>query len=104
MFFSRDTRQCFRYLAFLGCHNHFVFAGDSSIWLLYVAFLHHLKGSESPWEIDPKDIKLSHLTKEDKHFEDNILGLTVDFVPLQVLNKDVTAQLKMWIVSVSYIC
>jgi len=36
-----DTRHCFRYLAFWGRYNHFVFVGDDRIRQLYYSFISH---------------------------------------------------------------
>lgn len=38
-----DTRRCFRYLAFWGNHNHFVFIGDTRLRDLYQGFVNYLR-------------------------------------------------------------
>ncbi|GAB0100574.1 CAS1 domain-containing protein 1 [Sergentomyia squamirostris] len=43
---QQDTRRCFRYLAFWGNENHFVFIGDTRLRMLYEAFIDHLQPSD----------------------------------------------------------
>lgn len=42
-----DTRRCFRYLAFWGNKNQFVFIGDSRVRMLYKTFINHLDPNDS---------------------------------------------------------
>lgn len=52
IYFFSDTKRCFRYLAFWGNHNHFVFIGDIRIRALYLSFLKHLQVYSDANDID----------------------------------------------------
>lgn len=70
----RDCSRCLKYLAFRGCHNQFLFIGDSKILDLYNAFIH---------TIEPKaqlvsSSKFSHLNNYT--FHDSRLKLEVNFI------------------------
>lgn len=41
-----DTRRCFRYLAFWGNQNHFVFVGDTRLKDLYQSFVNYVKPTD----------------------------------------------------------
>lgn len=54
-----DTRRCFRYLAFWGNQNHFVFIGDTRLRDLYQGFVNYLRpqDEEEDGEVDGQDGK-----------------------------------------------
>ncbi|XP_059469024.1 N-acetylneuraminate 9-O-acetyltransferase [Neocloeon triangulifer] len=89
-----DTRRCFRYLAFLGRHNHFVFVGDSRIRQLYEAFLKQLDSKTSSsllYEAKPE----SH-AHTDLSFGDAQLRLKVQFIWSPVVNKHMSESFNDW--------
>ncbi|XP_046397120.1 N-acetylneuraminate 9-O-acetyltransferase [Ischnura elegans] len=111
-----DTRQCLRYLAFWGTHNHFVFIGDSRIRQLYLAFLSHLDPSHgnvariphlasSPvLPLSSSSSKAEYLSTQlqnaqvhtDLTFQDSKLRLRVDFVWSPLVSKHMIEAFQHW--------
>lgn len=81
-----DTRRCFRYLAFWGHHNHFVFIGDTRLRDLYQALVDYLRptdeeggSSEQKWA--SKNLNLSEdVTATDLEYVDYKLRLRVNYI------------------------
>ncbi|XP_071635989.1 N-acetylneuraminate (7)9-O-acetyltransferase isoform X3 [Temnothorax longispinosus] len=85
-----DSRRCMRYLAFMGHHNHFVFAGDARIRQLYKSFV-------SQFMIDGKASDLTELPENsDLGFNDGQLKLNVQFLWRPRLDNSMIADLRGW--------
>ncbi|XP_071557163.1 N-acetylneuraminate (7)9-O-acetyltransferase isoform X2 [Temnothorax nylanderi] len=85
-----DSRRCMRYLAFMGHHNHFVFAGDARIRQLYKSFV-------SQFMIDGKASDLTELPENsDLGFNDGQLKLNVQFLWRPQLDNSMIADLRGW--------
>lgn len=87
--YFRDTRRCFRYLAFLGSHNHFVFIGDSRIRQLYESFLSQLEVRGHMTQ--PKDHPHTDLS-----FGDAQLRLRVQFIWSPVVSRHMVDKFNEW--------
>lgn len=74
-YFNRDTRRCFRYLAFWGTKNYVVFIGDTRIRLLYQSFLQHLEP-----HVEDNASRLSGDQQSSSEFVDYKLRLRVNYI------------------------
>lgn len=78
-----DTRRCFRYLAFWGNQNRFVFIGDTRLRDLYLGFVNYLKPKDE--EEDEEEQKLpengtSEDLNADLEYLDYKLRLRVNYI------------------------
>lgn len=76
-----DTRRCFRYLAFWGNHNHFVFIGDTRLRDLYQTFVDYVR----PKDEDQEEQQQAHQENGtrlnvDLEYKDYKLRLRVNYV------------------------
>ena len=90
--FSRDSRRCLRYLAFMGHRNHFVFTGDARIRQLYKSFV-------SQFIVDGRASDLIELPENsDLSFNDAQLRLKVQFLWRPQVNPAMVADFRKWMV------
>lgn len=87
----RDTRRCFRYLAFWGIQNYVVFIGDTRIRLLYKSFLQHL---EPQVEDNASSLPGDQLTNLE--FFDYKLRLRVNYIYVNEVTKTMVNQFVKW--------
>lgn len=90
-FFFSDTRRCFRYLAFWGKQNHFVFIGDTRLQMIYDAFVNHLQSSIIDEKLEQKNNEKSNL-----EFIDYKLKLRVEYIYADDVDK-VVGEFSKWI-------
>lgn len=79
-----DTRRCFRYLAFWGNQNHFVFIGDARLRDVYQGFVDYLKRPDGKEEGDEERKPAENGTSEDLNTDleylDYKLRLRVNYI------------------------
>nr|XP_018910627.1 PREDICTED: CAS1 domain-containing protein 1 [Bemisia tabaci] len=86
-----DTNRCFKYLAFWGRMNHFVFMGDSRLRGLYQEFVKQFQPSiPGTSDISEKPIH------SDLNFADASLKLVVEFIWSPFVSKRMTQHLMRW--------
>lgn len=91
IFFFSDTRRCFRYLAFWGKQNHFVFIGDTRLQMIYEAFVSHLQSASVDVKTEQKLDEKSNL-----EFVDYKLKLRVEYIYADDVDK-VVGEFSKWI-------
>ncbi|XP_077291405.1 N-acetylneuraminate (7)9-O-acetyltransferase isoform X2 [Arctopsyche grandis] len=90
-----DTRHCFRYLAFWGRFNHFVFIGDSRVRQLYYSFINHVKVKG---EIDVTDTTLQKPNNQsDLSYVDSAkLRLSAEFIWSPYISTKMVNEFNKW--------
>ncbi|XP_055617219.1 N-acetylneuraminate 9-O-acetyltransferase isoform X2 [Toxorhynchites rutilus septentrionalis] len=87
-----DTRKCFRYLAFWGNQNHFVFIGDVRIRTLYLEMINHLK----PADADNASIQSILGKTENLQFVDYKLRLQINYIYANEVSRSVVDEFIKW--------
>ncbi|XP_055390090.1 N-acetylneuraminate 9-O-acetyltransferase [Condylostylus longicornis] len=85
-----DTRKCFRYLAFYGNKNHFIFIGDIRMKMLFQSFINHLH----PHEDNENNSVLMSQTKENSDFIDYKLKLRAVYIYADHVSKELIGELE----------
>uniref|UniRef100_A0A8D8B654 CAS1 domain-containing protein 1 n=1 Tax=Culex pipiens TaxID=7175 RepID=A0A8D8B654_CULPI len=88
-----DTRKCFRYLAFWGTQNHFVFIGDVRIRSLYLEMVNHLK---PPNDADNASIQSTLGKTENLQFVDFKLRLQINYIYASEVSKVMIDEFIKW--------
>lgn len=92
-FIPSDTRKCFRYLAFWGTQNHFVFIGDVRIRSLYLEMVNHLK---PPNDADNASIQSTLGKTENLQFVDFKLRLQINYIYASEVSKVMIDEFIKW--------
>ncbi|KXJ69047.1 hypothetical protein RP20_CCG000406 [Aedes albopictus] len=87
-----DTRKCFRYLAFWGNQNHFVFIGDVRVRSLYLEMINHLK----PRDADNASIQSTQSKRENLQFVDYKLRLQINYIYANEVSKTMIDEFLKW--------
>ncbi|XP_058468015.1 N-acetylneuraminate 9-O-acetyltransferase isoform X2 [Malaya genurostris] len=87
-----DTRKCFRYLAFWGTQNHFVFIGDARIRTLYLEMINHLK----PKDANNASIQSTLGKTENLQFLDYKLRLQINYIYANEVSKNMIDEFIKW--------
>ncbi|XP_055704657.1 N-acetylneuraminate 9-O-acetyltransferase isoform X1 [Phlebotomus papatasi] len=88
---QQDTRRCFRYLAFWGNENHFVFIGDQRLRMLYEAFISHLHPSD-----DDNGSLADSPVPTNLEFHDFKLKLRVNYVHTMDVARGMVEEFSAW--------